>query len=69
MYISTREMLISIFCNACGVLALIFWAIEAYKPNANQRIQSVESVESVEQLKSETQNSNSEFEKVDCGWK
>lgn len=31
MYISTREMVISIICNACGVLSLILWAIEAYK--------------------------------------
>lgn len=49
MYISTREMFISIFCNACGVLALIFWTIEAYKPNADQYIQSVESIECVKQ--------------------
>lgn len=48
MYISTREMVISIICNACGVLGLILWAIEAHKSNANQRIQSVESVKSVE---------------------
>ena len=45
MYITTREMVISIICNACGVLGLILWAIEAHKSNANQRTQSVESVE------------------------
>ena len=33
MYISTKEMIISIIFNACGVLGLIFWAIEAYKPD------------------------------------
>ena len=48
MYISTREMVISIICNACGVIGLILWAIEAHKSNASQRTQSVESVESVE---------------------
>ena len=48
MYISTKEMVISIICNACGVLGLILWAIEAHKSNANQRIQSVESIKSVE---------------------
>lgn len=31
MYITTKEMVISIICNACGVLGLILWAIEAYK--------------------------------------
>ena len=36
MYISTKEMVISIFCNACGVLGLILWAIETHKSNANQ---------------------------------
>ena len=45
MYISTREMVISIICNACGVLGLILWAIEAHKSNASQRIQSVKSVQ------------------------
>ena len=45
MYISTKEMVISIICNACGVLSLILWAIEAHKSNADQRIQSVKSVE------------------------
>lgn len=45
MYISTREMVISIICNACGVIGLILWAIEAHKSNASQRIQSVESVD------------------------
>ncbi len=45
MYISTREMVISIICNACGVLGLILWAIEAHKANASQHFQSVESVE------------------------
>ena len=48
MYISTKEMVISIICNACGVLGLILWAIEAHKSNASQRIQRVESVKSVE---------------------
>lgn len=48
MYISTKEMVISIICNACGVLGLILWAIEAHKSNASQRTQSVESVKSVE---------------------
>ena len=48
MYISTREMVISIICNACGVLGLILWAIEAHKSNANQHFQDVESVKSVE---------------------
>lgn len=48
MYISTREMVISIICNACGVLGLILWAIEAHKSNATQCIQGVESVKSVE---------------------
>ena len=47
MYITTREMVISIICNACGVLGLILWAIEAHKANAIQYIQRIESVESV----------------------
>ena len=47
MYITTREMVISIICNVCGVLGLILWAIEAHKVNAIQYIQRIESVESV----------------------
>ena len=48
MYISMKEMVISIICNACAVLGLILWAIEAHKSNANkhesnanQRVESV----------------------------
>ena len=44
MYITTREMVISIICNACGVLGLILWAIEAHKANAIQYIQRIEYV-------------------------
>lgn len=29
MYISTKDMIISIVCNACFVIGFIWWAIEA----------------------------------------
>ena len=48
MYISTREMVISIICNACGLLTLIILAIDAHKSNANQHFQDVESVKNIE---------------------
>ena len=48
MYITTKEMVISIIFNACGVLGLILWAIEAHKTNADQHTQRVENVDELQ---------------------
>lgn len=31
MYISTKDMFISIFCNICGIVGFILWMKEIYK--------------------------------------